>query len=439
MRWEHRQVIEQTLNALMQQISSPALYRQAGLILLAVMLAWIFSRILVRNLPLLRAQPSQSGAWQLLRQAVYRSRDLLFSFFSMLLLVISIDISELLYQQSWLCRLSAGLAVVIMVYILIRRFVTNPLLQIMIKLILLPIALLQVFGGLDDVIAYLDAKVFELGNISISAYAVARAIIFGILLFWMGKTFNTLGQDLIRQQQNLTVGTREIFAKVYQVLLFFIICLLMLQIIGINITALAVFGGAVGVGLGFGLQSIASNFISGIILLIDRSLLIGDYIEMEDGRQGTVRQMNMRYTLLETYDGKEQMVPNEKFITTAFTNWTHTNPSQRYSLELSVAPETDLPVLFDQLRQVVASHPKVLSGPEIPLEQQPDAEIKSFSEAGITVLIEFWMEGIDDGRHRVGGDLLLMIWELLRQQQIELSYPKRDIRIVRDGAAGSGG
>ena len=170
---------------------------------------------------------------------------------------------------------------------------------------------------------------------------------------WLGRISNRAGQRMIRKQEAIDIGTREVFAKLFQVVLFAVLFILLLQIMGINLTALAVFGGALGVGLAFGLQAIASNFISGIILLLDRSLKVGDYIELDDGRGGTIREMNMRSTLLETFDGKDIMVPNEQFITTRFVNWTHNNKEQRCSLEFQVAYKTDIPKMLDIVKQVV--------------------------------------------------------------------------------------
>lgn len=273
----------------------------------------------------------------------------------------------------------------------------------------------------------------DLGNIHISAYGLARTLIFGSLLFWLGRVSNATGQTIIRKQKSLDFRTREIVAKVFEVGLFFTVVLLILQLMGINLTALAVFGGAVGVGLGFGLQAIASNFISGIIIIFDRSISVGDYIELEDGRTGVVTELNMRSTTLETYDGKDIVVPNEKFISSSFTNWTHKNTKQRYRVDFSVAYKTDVRSMVELIKDAVAAHPQVLSGDQVPFEERPDCEIDSFGDSGINMFVEFWMEGIDDGRNRVGGDLLLIILETLQDNGIEIPFPQREIRVLSTG------
>jgi small-conductance mechanosensitive channel len=286
------------------------------------------------------------------------------------------------------------------------------------------------FGWLDEVIDYLDSVSFEIGNIHITLYALLRTFVFGVLLFWLGRLSNVTGQRVIRNQPKLDAGTREIIAKLFEISVFALIFLLLLNVMGIDLTALAVFGGALGVGLGFGLQQIASNFISGIIILIDRTITIGDYIELEDGRAGRLRELSTRSATLETFDGKDIMVPNERFITTAFTNWTHNNKKQRYSLHFQVAYGTELEKLFEIVRGVVASHPSVLSGDDLPIAERPDAEIETFGDSGINILVEFWMEGIDDGENRVGADLLLMIWTALQTNGIEIPFPQREIKIL---------
>ncbi|MDH5230105.1 MAG: mechanosensitive ion channel [Gammaproteobacteria bacterium] len=416
---------------IMDWLSSPEFYSQAVIIVVAIIVAYFFSAFFKRHLPILQHPPS-SNSMRVIRTAIYQSRQLLFPLFVVFCLFISIELSQVIVKQSWLVRIAESLAVIVMIYALITHFVENLMVESLLKWIAIPVAILQIFGWLDNVIDYLESMYVEIGNIKITAYGFVRVVIFGLILFWLGRISNRVGQNLIRRQERLDLGTREVLTKLYQVGLFVVIFFLLLQVMGINITALAVFGGALGVGLGFGLQAIASNFISGIILLLDRSLSVGDYIELADGRKGSIRELNMRSTLLETFDGKDIMVPNEQFITTSFTNWTHKNQKQRYSIELQVSYQTDLHALFDHLRQVVAAHPRVLSGDQIPLEERPDAEIASFGESGVNILIEFWMEGIDDGKNRVGGDLLLMIWDALKQQQVEIPYPQRDVHIIRD-------
>lgn len=419
----------QSLNIAMDWASSPKFYSQVGLIVLAGLLAYSFAGFLKHRSPLLRQIPV-SGPLLKLRNGIYRSRDLILPLMLILAFSIAADISHLWIGQSWLIHICLSWAVIFMVYKLIDRMVQKVLFKKLALWIILPIAILHLFGWLDSVIAYLESISFDVGNIHISAYGIVRVLLFGTILFWLGRISNHAGQQIIRSQDDLDIGTREVFAKLFQIGLFFVVFLLLLQIMGINLTALAVFGGALGVGLGFGLQSIASNFISGIILLLERSLSVGDYIEMEDGRKGIIRELNMRSTTLETFDGKDIMVPNEQFITTSFTNWTHKNLKQRYSLEFQVAYKTDLHFLFDLLREVVSSHPSVISGDDIPIEERPDAEIAGFGDSGVDILIEFWMEGIDDGVNRVGADLLLMIWDALKQHEIEIPFPQREVKIL---------
>ena len=188
------------------------------------------------------------------------------------------------------------------------------------------------------------------------------------------------------------------------------------------------FGGAVGVGLGFGLQQIASNFISGIIILLERSIGVGDYIKLEDGRAGILKELNMRSSTLETFDGKEIMVPNEKFITTAFENWTRDDPRQRYEVEFSVSYDSDVEEVARLISAAVAAHPDVLSEPE-----KPDVELRGFGDSGINMAVEFWCKGLDDGKNRFTADILLVVWKTLKANNISIPFPQREVRLLGEG------
>jgi small-conductance mechanosensitive channel len=355
------------------------------------------------------------------------------------MLRVVVEIHETLLHEGWLMRTALTIAILLLFNSAISDFVTNRVAARIFRFIGIPLLFLHLLGVLEDLIGILESISVSIGNIEISAYGIARVAIFGSLLFWVGRVSNRTGRDLINRQENLDFRTREVAAKLLEISVFFVIFLLLLQVMGINLTALAVFGGAIGVGLGFGLQAIASNFISGIIILLDRSITIGDYIELEDGRTGTLRELTLRSATLETFDGKDIMVPNEQFITTAFVNWTHYNTKQRYPLHFQVAYDTDLEAMFEIVREVVASHPNVLSGDHLPIAERADAEIESFGDSGINILVEFWMEGVDDGTNRVGGDLLLMIWTALKANGIEIPFPQREVKILGDKKAGQAG
>jgi small-conductance mechanosensitive channel len=410
-------------------ILSPSFYSQVGLILISICISWLIAQALRRKIPVFKESLIETK-WGKIGRIIHKFRQLLFPLLNISMLGIAREIGASISDSIWLIMISQTLAVIFFLYHIVINFVRNPVMRGFCKWILIPIAILEVFGLLDNVTSYLESLSVELGNIKLTAYALARAGIFGFILFWLGRISSNTGQRIIRKQKDLDSGTKEVLIKLFQVILSVIFFILLLQIVGINLTTLAVFSGALGVGIGFGLQSIASNFISGMIILLDRSLKIGDYIELEDGRIGMVNDLNMRSATMTTFDGKDIVVPNETFITTSFTNWTHRDSKQRYPLYFDVAYGTNLKLLFEIVREVVASHPQVISGENIPIEERPDAEISEFGDFGVKILVEFWMEGIDDGKNRVGADLLYMIWEALEANNIKIPFPQREIRIL---------
>lgn len=423
--------VAEALEAIAAWGSSPAFFVQLVSIVAAITSAWLIASLLKRRIPLIAPTPP-AGAAPEARRLVSGLRAVVFPLLNIFLLGVAIRVVGSYQMQSWLIRFALGMAVAFLLYTFASKYIRNSLARTAVVWIVIPVVTLQFFGWLDDVTGYLDGISLSAGNIRLSLFALLRTLFFGALLFWLGRVSSNAGKTVIRNQQGLTAGTREIAAKMFEIGLFVIIFLLLLQVMGINLTALAVFGGALGVGLGFGLQQIASNFISGIIILLDRSIAIGDHIELEDGRSGTLRELNMRFGVIETYDGKDIVVPNEQFITTSYTNWTHKDPNQRYALEFQVAYSTDLDLLFDNIRAICAAHPTVLSGDDLPMELRPDAEIAGFGDSGIDILVEFWMAGIDDGKNRVGADLLHSIWRSIQEHGMQIPFPQREVRILKD-------
>lgn len=403
---------------------------QLGFILLTYIVAYTLGRTINHWIINTRLAKNTENNHPIRRIALNLGH-LFFPLLAIFFLRISVDISRQVVHQGWLIKAALVLAVLLLVNTFITDYVRRPTAKNILRWLILPILFLHLLDALPQLIAVLESISINVGNISISAYGVVRVGLFGSLLFWLGRVSSLTGQDLIRRQEKLDFRTREVAAKLLEVAVFVVIGLLLLQIMGINLTALAVFGGALGVGLGFGLQTIASNFISGIIILLDRSISLGDYVEMEDGKAGVVREMNMRSTALETFDGKDIMVPNEKFIASTFTNWTHKNKQQRYRVDFPVAYHSNIRKLVEIIKTAVATHPQVMSGDDLPIEERPDCEIDSFGDSGINMFVEFWMVGIDDGKNRVGGDLLLIILEALQEHGYEIPFPQREVRILK--------
>lgn len=432
-------MLSDKLNALVEQasdraataFSQPETYTQIGIILAIYAIAFVIANRIRKYAPYLDAEHGTTAVHPL-RKFVGKLGSLIFPLLAILMLRVSVEVTQSTIDQGWLVQTALTIAILLLFHSIIRDFVSSIIVARAFRWIGMPLLFLHLLGLLSGLISILESISINIGNIEISLYGIARVAIFGSLLFWLGRVSSKTGRAFIANQQNLDVRTREVASKLFEVSLFFAIFVVLLQIMGINLTALAVFGGALGVGIGFGLQAIASNFISGIIILLDRSVSLGDYIELDDGRTGTVRQLSMRSTTLETYDGKDIVVPNEKFIVETFTNWTHKDKSQRYRVDFSVAYHSDVRKLVDIVKDVVASHPQVFSGDDVPLEERPDCEIDSFGDSGINMFVEFWMEGIDDGKNRVGGDLLLMILEALQEHGFEIPFPQREVRVLNE-------
>lgn len=413
-------------------LASPQFYAQV----IAIVAAWIAAKLVARQVlarvPLLKAEPSE-GRFLRYQRLVWSCRALTEPALFVLFTMIAVSVADAALGASWLIRIAQSLALVRLLYALIMRFIAHPVINAAARWIGLPLAGIAALGYFGAFTAWLDGVAFQAGNIRISALALAKAAVFGGILFWLGRVSSSAGQKVIREQESVDIQTRELAAKALEIGVFGIVLLLLFNVLGLDLTTLALFGGALGVGLGLGLQQIASSFISGIIILLERSLKVGDYVELEDGRKGTLMQMNIRSSVLATFDGKEIMVPNDRFIATAFTNWTHVDPRQRYEVEFTVAYDTDLHAVPPLIVAAVLSHPQVLREPE-----EPDVELRGFGENGVEFAVEFWVSGIDDGKNKFTSEVRFIVWDALKAAGITMPFPQREVRLIGGEAAARG-
>ncbi|GGX67556.1 hypothetical protein GCM10011309_16620 [Litorimonas cladophorae] len=404
-------------------LKSPSFLAQVGAIIFAFIVSPLVGRALRKKVFLFRDPPVEDVKFRLIRDYIYRARNLLrpIVFVGLLAAFAAILTAIPAAGQSWLVKLVQSLAVVFLLYKTITEFVGNELIRKIAIWTVIPLALIMTFGYFDDLINALNgAQIMAIGDTPITLMTVILLLIFGSIFFKLGNVANAKGQSAIRSQEGLDAATQEVVGKLFQMVLFTIIFILVMGAAKVPLSGLVVIFSALSLGIGLGLQPIAANFVSGLIILFDRSVRVGDYVVLPDGQEGFVEAINMRNTVVETPDGKDIMVPNTKFTEEAYENWTHKDPRQRYEVHFSVAYDTDIDTLEDMLIPEVLKHPQVLREPEM-----PDLEFRSFGDNGINMAIEFWCDGIDDGPNKFTSDLNFIVWRTLRDNKIEIPFPQR--------------
>jgi small-conductance mechanosensitive channel len=299
----------------------------------------------------------------------------------------------------------------------------------LIALVIIPITVLHLFGLWVPLRKTLMGWKIELGSIDITAYTIVKSMIAVVILFWLAGGIVKLVEGRLLRIRTLKPSNRALIMQIFQIVLYFIVFMVMLQVVGIDLMALSVFGGALGVGLGFGLQKIASNFISGIIMLFEKSTEVDDLVELADGTSGFVRHTGARYTLIETFDGKEVLVPNEDFITQRIINWTYSHRKARVDIAVSIAYENNPREALRLMSEVASAHPKCMEEPK------PFAFVSRFGDNGIELGLFFWVPDVVDGRLDPKSEVMIGILEAFRAHNISIPYPQRIVRMAEAEAA----
>ena len=312
----------------------------------------------------------------------------------------------------------------------VREVLTDGFLRLLGRYVLIPFAALYALGILGTIANWLDGTIVALGTIRFSLMSLLRGAIAGSLLFWFGSWSNRHSADYIKAQGELRPATRELAVKAAEVAIFGAAFLLLMSIMGIDLTAVAVLGGALGVGIGLGLQQIAANFVSGIILLIEGQTTVGDYVELDGGETGTIVKMTARACVLQTFDGRMILVPNDHFITTRVTNYSSQASPNRYEARFSVSYDTDMNLVPGVIEAAVGALPFVLQDPE-----GPGCDLKAFGESAVDFGVEFWVSGVDGGANKYMSPVLFAIWNACKANGIEMPYPHRVVEIKGDARA----
>ena len=281
--------------------------------------------------------------------------------------------------------------------------------------------------GLDDsVIETFEQVSFRVGKQTLDLWMVMHgAVTVGVTLL-IALWIASLIESRLMAAEQMDGNMREVLARLAKALLSVIALLCSLSLVGIDVTALSVFSGALAVGLGFGLQKIASNYVSGFIILLDRSIRLGNLIAVDATLSGTVSQITTRYTVLRTLTGTDVIIPNEYLVSNIIRNQSFTDTRIKDGVSIQVAYNTDLEKAMQLMVEAARQHPRVLDEPE------PGAGISAFAENGINLDLGFWLSDPEVGTGGVRSDINLAIWKAFRDNQIEIPFPQREVRILRN-------
>ncbi len=305
---------------------------------------------------------------------------------------------------------------------LLASFIRNRFAFRLVALTAWIIAALSILGLMDATVNALDALAIQIGGFRLSLLLVSKVTVLLILALWLASTAGAFVETRLRRSKDLTPSIQVLISKVVRLALITAAILIVLGSAGIDLTALAWFSGAVGVGIGFGLQKVVSNIVSGIILLADKSVKPGDIISV--GRRfGLVRDMGTRYISVLARDGREVLIPNEDLVTHQVINWSYSKDEVRLDLKFSVDPVNNP----HKVRAVALN--AIKSVPRVFLKIPPACHFIALDARSMDFLMRFWIEDPEQGVTNVRGVALLALWDAFQREGINFPSPVQDMRL----------
>jgi small-conductance mechanosensitive channel len=365
-----------------------------------------------------------------LRMLVQIRRRLTLTWF----VILSWSVYLIMQETTWPSRsriigIFATLALAWLVIAQLSRLVRNRTLRRVFRWTLWAYATLLALGLLDEVTSFLDAVSFSFGSLTISALAVIEALLLIAVMLTVARLGSKAAATRLRRNEDLSPSMQVLTIKTIQVVVYGIVFLVGIRALGFDLTGLALLSGAIGVGIGFGLQKVVSNLVSGIIILLDRSIKPGDVISLGD-TFGWIHSLGARYVSVVTRDGREYLIPNEDLITGQVVNWTHSDEFVRLDIAFGTSyhddPHRVRKLAIEAARQV----PRVLSG-----KYDPVCHITGFGDSSVDYVLRFWIADPTGGLTNVRGNVFLKLWETFHENGISIPFPQREMRILNDAVA----
>jgi len=282
---------------------------------------------------------------------------------------------------------------------------------------------LHLTGLWPDLLLALEDISFKIGKHPVTLLLIIQALITILVTLVIALWISRMLENKLMRTGQINMNVRVVLSKLVRIIFLVLAILMSLSAVGLDITLLSVFGGAVGVGLGFGLQKIASNYVSGFIILLDDSMNIGDVITV-DGHYGIVSELRSRYMVLRKLDGTQVVIPHEILISNAVINHSFIDRNARIQMPVQVSYESSLELALSVMLEVANRHARVLEDPA------PAALVKGFGESGIDLQLSFWIPDPEEGSAALQSEIYLEIWQAFQKNAISIPYPQREIRIL---------
>jgi small-conductance mechanosensitive channel len=406
-------------------ITSTATGLQWALIQFAVIIAaFAVALVLDRTFtPKLEARAREiRGKPQLLRIIVIFLRRSRWIFFALALWIALSIMREVTWiSRSYLVGIAANLATAWVLISILTRIIRNRFIANVAAVFAWSVAALSILDLLPETISVLDSFGFQVeGGVRVTPLLVIKAILTVSVLVWLALVVGRYADNRLRASEDLNASLQVLLGKLVKAVLLITAILAALSMVGIDLTALAVFSGAIGLGLGFGLQKVVSNLISGFILLADKSIKPGDVISVGD-TYGKINELAARYASVISRDGREYLIPNEDLITSQVINWSYSSDLVRLDLDFGMSYDANPHEVRELAKKVAASHRRVQAVPN------PVCHITGFADSSINYKLRFWIRDPGQGTVNVRGDLFLALWDALKEAGMEIPYPHRDV------------
>lgn len=288
---------------------------------------------------------------------------------------------------------------------------------------------LHLLGQLDSFVASLQSVEIPLGDLSINLWAVLAGFVALFVLIWLAGLATRFLEVGMKTQSDIPPSMRVLIGKISRFVFYLAAILVALKIGGVNLGALTVFSGALGLGVGFGLQKVISNLVSGVIILLDKSIKPGDVIEIDDA-YGTINSLRTRYVSVLTRDRKEYLIPNEDFITSPVINWSFSAKEIRIRANVGIGYGSDVRKAVELCVEAASAEERVLKNPA------PNCLLMGFGDSAIDLQIRFWIRDADQGVANIRSKVLLGVWDRFQEHGVEIPFPQRDVHIKSGGEAG---